>query len=237
MQRTYAAASPAALPPPCPPPVHAARSLALACRPSIWLEGARADRCCAQWWCKLQDGGRRTVTPLASMHRHPFEAVLLLRHQGAAGAAGAAGGAGPAAAAGSAAAQDAAAGAAAKAAPGAATAAAARLRSHADGLVFLSVPTAEHSRKPFLGPLLQAVLPPAAPLQPPCVGRGGAGGGGGGEACEGSKGGAGEEEGGQPAAALELFARELHAGWDSVGDEVLRFQDLARFECVEPKSL
>jgi N6-adenosine-specific RNA methylase IME4 len=33
---------------------------------------------------------------------------------------------------------------------------------------------------------------------------------------------------------LELFAREMHAGWTSVGDEVLRFQDASLFKHPGP---
>jgi len=131
-----------------------------------------------QWWLKLEPGGRRPVTPLESMHRHPFEAVLLLvpeleseaHHQ-----------------------HDTAANSARRQKP--------HQYDAVDGLVFMSVPAAEHSRKPNLSPLIDAYLPLNH---------------------QGDKG------GGRPR-RLELFARELHAGWDSAGNEALMFQNLSLF--------
>jgi len=160
-----------------------------------------------QWWLKLAEDGMSPATPLASMHRHPFEAVLLLQHADA-GANGAANGT------------------AAAAAPPPHPRQAAQL---ADGLVFLSVPS-QHSRKPHLGPLLRAHLPAAssACLTGAAAALGvGAGvaataaavdGAAPGHAASGC--GPGDGAGGQ----LELFARELQPGWTSVGDEVLMFQ-------------
>jgi hypothetical protein len=162
-------------------------------------------------------------------------------------------------------------------------------------LVFISVPTAEHSRKPFLGPLLaQLGLLPGDNSQANALGyppdpqeqlRGAAtlsgqnpvplladatvthsiitealgchhspspdrqrGGGGGTfqgapsecighvpaptaeQAGAASKQGVAGAGGALLPACLELFAREMHAGWVSAGDEVLRFQEAALFE-------
>jgi len=91
-----------------------------------------------------------------------------------------------------------------------------------DGLVFMSVP-GEHSRKPHLGHLMEAFLPhgTGASSDSKLYVSGAQG------ECSVPKvlhdrgGATGRQE-----AQLELFARELRDGWDSVGDEVLHFQQV-----------
>lgn len=127
-----------------------------------------------QWWLKLEAGGARPVTPLHSLHRHPFEAVLLLRPAATADGQKQSGIQG-----------------------GEQTQTGTEEKDDLlDGLVFMSVPSAEHSRKPHLGPLMDTLII-YAPTQSGGEGR-----------------------------RLELFAREMHEGWDSAGDEVLKFQQL-----------
>ncbi|KAL6755662.1 MT-A70 [Haematococcus lacustris] len=116
---------------------------------------------CTTWyWLKLGSGGHAPISSLASMHRHPFEHLLVLRPSGRCPSAD-------------------------------------RLPR---SLVIMSCP-AEHSRKPHLGRLIARLLPSLGAmgqLQPGIL----------------------------PARPLnlELFARDMHAGWDAVGNEVLTFQ-------------
>lgn len=91
-------------------------------------------------------------------------------------------------------------------------------------LVIAAVPPASHSRKPHLGALLRPLLPP----QPRClevslVGL---------PACL-----RGQREvqslvhptSTSTTTRAQMFARELHAGWTSWGNEVLKFQSTPRY--------
>lgn len=197
----------------------------------------------------------RPTSPLESMHRHPYEPILLLRPEAGAAAAEAAAAAGqgrpqhPASPAGQGA------GAASSetqernedlphgVAGGGRPATEQLLRQPEDGRVLYGVPGA-HSRKPHLGPLLYEYVQRAAADSAACQD---------GSNAESSS--AARQQGQQEqvpvgagvAAAvppvlagppggvrcLELFAREMGAGWTSWGNDVLRFQEAALFEQPE----
>lgn len=136
------------------------------------LKQAIAAPC--RYWLKATCDGRPAVA-LDNSHRHPYEVLLLLRRDGSDqhpwqwpnAAEEKPQGAEPA--------------------PGEHEA----LPAPPPERVIVAVPGA-HSRKPHLGPLLEAYAPAG---------------------CK----------------RLELFARELHAGWSSWGNEVLRFQEADLF--------
>ncbi|KAJ9520600.1 hypothetical protein QJQ45_007475 [Haematococcus lacustris] len=146
---------------------------------------------CTTWyWLKLGSGGHAPISSLASMHRHPFEHLLVLRPSGRCVDG-----------------QDASGTRTEHMRPGLCQPSCgddAEWQPSADrlprSLVIMSCP-AEHSRKPHLGRLIARLLPShgaMGQLQPGIL----------------------------PARPLnlELFARDMHAGWDAVGNEVLTFQ-------------
>ena len=134
----------------------------------------------ATWyWVKVRPSDGSTTVPLACMHRHCYEPLLLLRPKGSSLAA--------------------------------AAAAQVFMEDVAtpvlpEGFCIFCCP-GEHSRKPHLGPLLQALgITGHSGFQSP-----------------------------QPDTDLrlerqqnlELFARELHSGWTSWGNEVLMFNEVS----------
>lgn len=181
-----------------------------------------------QYWLKLSPPGTSPVSPLTSAHRHPWEPILVLAPATAAAAVArpthACSPSAPHAvdlqptecdcsdSQGIAAGTEVPQGAGACSSPVSQPAAVGfqqdcGWRCLPDGLVIAGVPAAEHSRKPHLGRLLEVLL---------------------GQARAGSEQGCGGHRG--VGRGLELFGRELRAGWDVVGDEVLKFQGLAGFE-------
>ncbi|KAJ9520717.1 hypothetical protein QJQ45_007583 [Haematococcus lacustris] len=155
------------------------------------LLGAWGLTHCTTWyWLKLGSGGHAPISSLASMHRHPFEHLLVLRPSGRCVDG-----------------QDASETRTEHMRPGLCQPCCGddvEWQPSADrlprSLVIMSCP-AEHSRKPHLGRLIARLLPglgAMGQLQPGVL----------------------------PARPLnlELFARDMHAGWDAVGNEVLTFQ-------------
>jgi hypothetical protein len=104
-----------------------------------------------------------------------------------------------------------------------------------DGLLILSVPPQEHSRKPYLGDIAQLVLMGATGKQSEpcntgssriahcdaiCV-SGSITGGATTQVSSGAH---------LQLRCLEVFGRELRRGWDVVGNEALAFQELTLFK-------
>ena len=87
-----------------------------------------------------------------------------------------------------------------------------------DGLVMIAVP-GEHSRKPQLAQLLQPYLPEKAVCLEVCLTT---------QWCLGLFVGCTGRQ--SPLCSVQMFARELIAGWTSWGNQVLHFQQKCFFE-------